>query len=198
LSYSNKFAVTARNGKGKKWAGHFPGRGGLFSGVEKWISGLLHPRRGSPAKEPLNTPKNSSFFISGVLGESHLDLNFKIPARQQYRAMQVPTHNTAFAADKGQGLPLRGRGQEQERGIKKNISHRRSNKQNCERPTGNYDSAAPTKTAQASQTLNNGVVEHARSTKHFPHRRSNKKLREPNRKLRQRSSNKKTAQAPKR
>jgi hypothetical protein len=48
------------------------------------------------------------------------------------------------------------------------------------------------KTMQASQTPNNGVVEHTSPTKHFLHRRSNKKLREElNRKLRQRSSNKK-------
>jgi hypothetical protein len=48
--------------------------GEIFSGVEKRISGFhepernqnstfLHPRRGSPAKTPLNAPKNTSFWV---------------------------------------------------------------------------------------------------------------------------------------
>jgi hypothetical protein len=54
-----------------------------------------------------------------------------------------------------------------------------------------------TPTAQASPALNKNVVDHASSTKHFSHRRSCKKLREPNRELRQPTTQlqQKTAQA---
>jgi hypothetical protein len=49
----------------------------------------------------------------------------------------------------------------------------------------------PTKNCVSKPNFEQNVINHASSTKHFPHRRSNKKQRQPNRKIRKHSSNKK-------
>jgi hypothetical protein len=65
--------------------------GELFSGVEKWIYGFhypernrksafLYPRRGPPAKNPLNAPPK--YVVLGVFRVPAFPQNFKIPVRQ--------------------------------------------------------------------------------------------------------------------
>jgi hypothetical protein len=72
-----------------------------------------------------------------------------------------------------------------------NIFSTAAQTKNGDSPTGKSDSTAPKQNC-ASPTLNK-KFKHASSTKHFPHRHSNKKLQKTNRKLRQRNSNKNCA-----